>query len=129
MPLEKFRFHGELFAKDILPGLVRPKAMKEIETLQAAGAEVVIVSASSEWWIGKWCQSVNLKLIATELEVAEGKITGNICGLNCHGNEKVRRIREAFDLSEYKEIYCYGDTIGDKPLLSLATIAFYKPFR
>jgi len=41
----------------------------------------------------------------------------------------VRRILAAYDLSQYDEVYAYGDTKGDKPMLGLATIAFYKPFR
>jgi phosphoserine phosphatase len=70
-----------------------------------------------------------VKLIASRMEVKDEMITGKIDGRNCHGEEKKRRIQEAFDLSAYQEIYCYGDTKGDKPMLSLATSAFYKPFR
>ena len=58
-----------------------------------------------------------------------GLLTGKIENQNCHGEEKVNRINAAFDLSQYDEIYCYGDTKGDKPMLRLATFAFYKPFR
>lgn len=127
--MEKFQQDADQFAENVIPYLVRPKAMKEIEKLKAAGAEVVIVSASVENWIRKWSEANGIILIATRLEVSDGKITGKICGYNCHGDEKVRRIREAFDLSSYDTIYCYGDRNSDKPLLSLATISFYKPFR
>ena len=43
--------------------------------------------------------------------------------------EKVIRIQEEYNLSDYQEIYVYGDSPGDKPMLGLATKSFYKPFR
>ena len=58
-------------------------------------------------------------------EVSDGRCDGD----NCHGQEKVRRIKEAYPLDQYREIYAYGDTGGDRPMLGLATHSFYKPFR
>lgn len=57
------------------------------------------------------------------------RLTGKILGYNCHGEEKVRRIREAYDLAGFTDIYTYGDTSGDKPMLRLGTRSFYRPFR
>ena len=119
----------EEFANNIIPSLLRQKALKEIDLLKQAGAEVVIVSASPENWLRPWCATLNLKLLATQLEVNDDKITGKIKGHNCHGEEKVRRIREAYNLADYATVYCYGDTSGDRPMLALATHAFYQPFR
>jgi phosphoserine phosphatase len=58
-----------------------------------------------------------------------GRFAGRYDGSNCHGIEKVRRIRECFDLNEFDRVYAYGDTPGDRPMLTLADEAFYKPFR
>lgn len=127
--LEQFQQQCDVFATTVVPSLIRPKAITEIQKLQAAGAEVVIVSASANNWIRGWCQTMQVKLISTELEVVKGNLTGKISGRNCHGQEKVRRITNAYDLTSYHEIYCYGDTSGDKPMLKLGSIAFYKPFR
>lgn len=129
MKVDEFNTFCEQFASEVIPSLIRKKALKEIDQLKQAGAEVVIVSASPENWLQPWCATLNLPLLATQLEVNKNNITGKIKGNNCHGEEKVRRIREAYDLSAYKEIYCYGDTSGDKPMLALATYAFYQPFR
>lgn len=129
LPLDGFQQRCNEFATTHIPPLVRPKAMKEIEKLLAAGAEVVIVSASAENWIREWCNQHQLQLIGTKLAVKNNRLTGKIENRNCHGQEKVNRIKAAFDLSAYDEIYCYGDTKGDKPMLELATFSFYKPFR
>lgn len=117
------------FGSACIPALLRPKAVLEIEKLKAAGFDIVIVSASAENWIAAWCRENNLQLEGTKLAVKNGLLTGKIVGANCHGKEKVNRIQAAFDLSAYDEIYCYGDTNGDKPMLELATVSFYKPFR
>lgn len=129
MKVADFNAFCEQFAREIIPSLLRKKALKEIDRLKQAGAEVVIVSASPENWLQPWCTAHNLQLLATQLEVNNHQITGKIKGNNCHGEEKVRRIQEAYNLADYKEVYCYGDTSGDKPMLSLATHAFYQPFR
>lgn len=128
-PVATFNESCQAFAREAMPALVRKKALKEIQQLQKAGAKVVIVSASPENWLQPWCEELKTDLLATRLETRQERITGKIAGLNCHGEEKVRRIREVYNLADYDEVYCYGDTKGDKPMLSLATFAFYQPFR
>lgn len=128
-PNEKFREQCNLFCKKILPTLVRPKALQEIKKLKNDGYSVVVVSASPEQWIHGWANEMQVHLIASCLEVNDGKITGKLIGKNCHGDEKVRRILEKHVLSDYDVIYAYGDTTGDLPMLKLATQSFYKPFR
>jgi HAD superfamily hydrolase (TIGR01490 family) len=117
------------FAAEIIPGLIRPKALTEIAKLQELGATVVIVSASPENWIKPWSEPMGLQLIATRLTLKKEKLTGMIEGRNCHGKEKVSRIKENYTLSDYNEILAYGDTSGDRPMLDLAAISFYQPFR
>lgn len=132
--LASFGRQCDEFAGNHLPGLIRPKALTEINRLLEAGATVVIVSASPENWIKQWAGRIGTDLIATRLKVftdsnGEIRLTGSIEGANCHGEEKVNRIRERFALPDYKEIYAYGDTSGDKPMLQLGTVSFFRPFR
>jgi phosphatidylglycerophosphatase C len=117
------------FAAGRLPSLIRSKAMHEIEKLQQAGAEVFVVSASPANWIQPWTDDIEVRLIATRLETRNGRITGRISEKNCYGHEKPRRIRAEVDLSGYDEIIAYGDTEADRPMMALATISFFKPFR
>jgi phosphatidylglycerophosphatase C len=119
----------DLFIADRLSSIIRPGAITEIKKLRALGFEVVIVSASAESWIKKWCNEIKVQLIASQLEIIDQCITGKLIGKNCHGEEKVTRIKALYDLSGYDVIYCYGDSSGDRPMLDLATRAFYKPFR
>jgi len=138
-PISRFQQQCDRFSADVLPGLIRPKALQEIERLKEKGVSVVIVSASPENWIREWAGQVPAALIATLLETkspsvreqpaGEPRLTGKIEGVNCYGSEKVRRIREAYALADYAEILTYGDSSGDKPMLRLGTVSFFKPFR
>jgi phosphatidylglycerophosphatase C len=129
MPESVFQQSSDAFAIQSIPAMIRPAALEEIKKLKTQEFDLVIVSASAGNWLQAWTREMGLALIATRLEVKEGLMTGLIEGKNCHGMEKVRRIREEWNLAVFQEIYAYGDTPGDKPMLALGTRSFYKPFR
>lgn len=117
------------FSKEVLPSILRPLAEQKLAWHKEKGDKIVIVSASLEEYLAPWCEKNGFELIASRLEVRAGRITGKLAGLNCHGDEKVRRIKEKYDLLGFEKIYAYGDTKGDLPMLSLAHESFFKPFR
>ncbi len=129
MPESVFQQACDRFAEIRIPPMIRPAALVEIERLRKLQFDLVVVSASAVNWLRSWSDGLGLQLIATRLEVKNGRITGRIEGKNCHGEEKVIRIRQQWDLSEFQEVYAYGDTPADKPMLALASRSFYKPFR
>jgi HAD superfamily hydrolase (TIGR01490 family) len=122
---------GDAYGVKRIPQILRSEGLARIQWHQAQGHEVVIVSASARLWLEAWARQLNLRLLCTELQVSESRFTGHYAGFNCHGEEKVRRIRAAYDLTAFDEIYAYGDTSGDRPMLALASAdkAFYQPFR
>jgi phosphatidylglycerophosphatase C len=124
-----FRLKCQAFANNVIPALVRPGALEAIHKYKKEGATVVVVSASAQDWVKPWCDAHHVECIATNLEVKDNKITGKILGKNCHGEEKVCRIKEQFNISDFKEIIAYGDSSGDMEMLALAHHAHYKPFR
>jgi phosphatidylglycerophosphatase C len=129
MPVAEFQQHCDAFAKDIIPGLIRPKALEELKKLRESGTQLVIVSASPENWIRNWADSIGASLIATKLQVDKQCLSGLIDGNNCYGEEKVKRILQNYQLEDYSEILAYGDSSGDRPMLALASTGHYKPFR
>jgi HAD superfamily hydrolase (TIGR01490 family) len=128
-PAEEFQKKCQAFSSIILPRYIRRKALDEIKRLKQLEAEIVVVSASAANWIQPWTDSMGLKLIATVLETRNGKMTGKIDGRNCSGKEKPRRIKSAYDLNSFDELYAYGDSKGDLPMMALATHSFFRPFR
>jgi phosphatidylglycerophosphatase C len=126
--IQKFNDDCNSFTKEAMPHLIKADALVAIKKFQSENTEVVIVSASAENWVAPWCIQQNIVFLCTRLEVKENKITGKLLGQNCNGVEKVNRIKQQFDTASYENIYCYGDTDGDKPMLRLATQPYYRLF-
>lgn len=124
-----FLYMASEYSRERIPCILRKKAMKQIRNHQKKGHKVVVVSASVDMWLRPWCDDNNLELIATCLEKNQGRITGKLSGQNCNGQEKVKRICQAYNLRDYSCIYAYGDSKGDREMLAMAQERSYKPFR
>lgn len=133
MHIEKFDALCRGFAEEN-QHLLRPKGITLVHEALVAGAQVFIVSASIDNWVRPFFDIRNLKgvqVLGTQIEVEDGKLTGNFKSNNCYGKEKVHRIAEAlksFERSEY-EIEAFGDSRGDKEMLAFADKGHFKPFR
>lgn len=128
MSASDFAAGCEDFCRERLPSLIRPLALTAIRKHQQQGHHVVVVTASAQDWVAPWCRKENIVCLGTRLEVKNKQITGKIQGINCNGEEKVSRIRQAYRLENFREIYAYGDSEGDRPMLALAQYAHFKPF-
>ena len=126
---DHFQKIAKKYSLEEIDKIIRPKAMKKIKWHQKEGHHIVIVSASFDDWLRPWCDINNLNLISTSLEIKNNKLTGKFSTMNCYGIEKVNRIKNVYKLNHYDYIYAYGDSRGDKELLSIADESFYKPFR
>ncbi len=125
---ERFFSLAVEFGKVKLPRMLRRDAMKRIVWHLGRGDKVVVVSASLRCYLEGWCRAFGFDLIATRLEVDSGVITGRLKGNNCYGEEKAKKIRNRYNLSEYEKIYAYGNTRGDIPMLKLAHESYYRIF-
>ncbi len=126
--LGAFNEMGRAFA-DQIKQIVRPAALDKIREFQGSGVRVIVVSASAENWIAKWASDMGIELLATKLEVVDGKITGKIDGQNCNAQEKVSRIKSYLDLTQYESIVVFGDSKGDREMMALGTESHFMPFR
>ncbi len=101
MNITSFQQGCDFFIDNVLPAIIRPAAIDEIEKLKAEGFETVVVSASPANWIKKWADANGLGLIATKLQTKGDLLTGYIDGINNNGDEKAVRIKTEFDLSDW----------------------------
>ena len=107
--------------------LLRPEGIQTLQQAKAEGAEVLIVSASIDNWVQPFFPDANV--LGTKIEVVNGSLTGRFLTKNCYGQEKVNRILALYpDRSTY-HLIAYGDSRGDKELLSFADEPHFKPFR
>ncbi|MBI3481020.1 MAG: HAD family hydrolase [Nitrosomonadales bacterium] len=119
---------GERFAADVLPALLRDEAMQRLSWHKQQGHRCVVISASLELYVRPWALKAGFDdVAATHLEIrGDGYITGKLSGANCFGSEKVRRLEALCGGTGAYTLYAYGDSRGDKELLSAADHAYYR---
>ena len=125
---ESLKQQGIRYANEVIPKHLRASAMERIDWHQQRGDTVVIVSASLDVYLRPWCDQHGLALLCTEAQIAQGKLTGQLATPHCSSQEKVNRVKDAYDVSDYQQIYAYGDTPNDNELLSLADHRYYQYF-
>lgn len=150
MRIEKFDALCRGFAEES-QHLLRPKGITLVHEALVAGAKVFIVSASIDNWVRPFFKVRGLdgvRVLGTQIEVIDGRLTGKFKSNNCYGEEKVRRITEALSappsatspastsspasapfVRSQCEIEAFGDSRGDKEMLAFADKGHYKPFR
>ena len=104
---------------DSIQPVVYREALDAIAAHQAAGHEVVLVSASAEAILRPIMHMLEVDgVIATQLEVADGRYTGAIKFYN-YGEAKAVALREMAALRgwDLRECWAYSDSITDEPLL------------
>ena len=116
------------FEKKYFSSIVKNSFLQYLKNLRDED-EVVIVTASVKNYLKPWCNKLKLKLISTELEIKDGKLTGYFSTPNCNYKEKVNRIKAKYDLQIYDDIYVFGDTEGDSEMMSLTKNNFYRFFK
>lgn len=93
------RRRGIEYATTILPGTLRRAALQRIEWHKSQGDEIVVVSGSLDVYLHPWCEAHRVACICTTLEERRGRLTGGYMSGDCCGAEKVRRIRERYDVT------------------------------
>lgn len=121
-----YRAAGERFAREVLPSVLRPQAMARIAWHRARGDTVVVVSGAYDVYLQPWCREHGLGLICSSLESVGGRLTGRYAGAQCVGEEKARRVREQYVLSDFDAVHAYGDTPEDAELLALADESWFR---
>lgn len=78
----------------------------------------IIISASPEFILKPICDELNVNLICSNVD----KNNGDYHGLNCYGEEKVKRYREIYKNVAPDEFF--SDSISDEPMALISKKAF-----
>ena len=122
---ERLRAQGAAFARDVLPGVLRPEAMARLAWHRQRGDRVVVVSGGLDVYLAPWCAGQGIELLCSALAERRGRITG-YAGPQCVGEEKVRRVHALCDPQAYAAIHAYGDTHEDLAMLAMAHHRTYR---
>lgn len=110
--------------------LFRPDALAAWQEHDQPDRLRVIVTASPELLVGPFGRLIGAdRVIGTRLKFSErGTLLPELTGLNCRGEEKMSRLREAFGEALDLEA-AYGDTAGDTEMLAAAHQGHYRVFK
>lgn len=110
--------------------LFRPDALKTWTTHSRPDTLRVIVTASPDILVRPFGQMIGAdRVIGTKLGFsADGRLLPDLDGVNCRGEEKMRRLREVFG-EEVVLDSAYGDTKGDREMIAAAQNGFYRVFK
>jgi len=117
---------GAEFATRILPALVRAEAMDRLDWHRSRGDRVIVVSGGLGCYLRPWTEALGLELLCSELELIEGRCSGNYQGAQCVGADKAVAVHGRCDLKDYSRVFAYGDTQEDLALLALADEPVYR---
>lgn len=114
---------GVIFSDMVMESWIRPDALVRLRDHQARGHDVVLVSASFGAYLRPLGERLGVTaVICTELVADQaGCCTGALDGGNCRSDEKVVRLHAW--LAEHRggrervELWAYGDSAGDVPML------------
>jgi 3-phosphoshikimate 1-carboxyvinyltransferase len=111
---------GEEFAASIAGRWMRTDTCQVLKWHQELGDEVMLVSASLDAYVRPLAQILGIHhVLCTELGTEDGRYTGEMLNGNCRGEEKANRISQLIG-SDVMLDYAYGDSSGDKAMLSMA---------
>jgi HAD superfamily hydrolase (TIGR01490 family) len=128
MSMDELQQKGEQFAAKVLPNLLRPEAMRRLNWHELQGHRCVVISASLDLYVRPWAINAGFDdVLATHLQTHEaGLVNGKLAGANCFGPEKVQRLQALLGDRDGYTLYAYGDSRGDRELLSSADYAYYR---
>jgi phosphatidylglycerophosphatase C len=113
----RYRQYCEDFARVAYPIIARPDALARLNSHLGVRDDVALVSASLEGYLIPWAQALGVEtVLATQVEVQDGVLTGKMAGLNCRCEQKVARIKARF--GDAPIVAAYGDSRGDHEMLA-----------
>ena len=114
----------EEFYDKVLLKIVNPEVMNRVKYHKKQGCHILLVSASPEIYLKYFRKNEYVDMvIGTRLNMINGKCTNKICGANCKGIEKIKRIEKYLNENkleiDFENSFGYSDSLSDKPMLSL----------
>ena len=127
MKYREYKYLCQRYVNKRIPSIINATALARIYWHNEKGDQIVIVSASPFEWINQWAQNHPIeKVIATKEKERDSFLTGCFSSSVCYGEQKKEELIKFIGEKKFKEIHAYGDSRGDKQLLSFATHRYYR---
>ena len=115
------QWHTEFMQQKILP-IIGDKARALVEKHRQAGDTLVIITATNSFVTAPIAREFEIDhLIATDLEIKNGRYTGKVAGTPCFKEGKIKRLQNWLDTHQHdlNGSWFYSDSHNDLPLLNL----------
>lgn len=126
-PLEQVLQWREGYLRDVVHPQIQPRALECVESYKAEGFFTLIISATNTFVIEPIAALHGVDhFLGCELEVADGRYTGELVGIPTYREGKVDALKEWLTSQALtpEVIHFYSDSINDRPLLEYADQAF-----
>lgn len=119
-PLEQlFALRAQYIEERIRP-LIRPKAVDLLSQHRDSGDILVIITSTNRFVTEPIAEELGVDdLIATDPEIKDGRYTGELAGIPCFQEGKVKRLQEWLKQTDHTldDSWFYTDSHNDIPLL------------
>ena len=120
LSMEKLQSLHKKFMRDVINPIKLKGAEDLINQHRQAGDRLLIITSTNRFIVEPICKSIGIdEIIATDLEIIDGKYSGEVMGIPTFQEGKVQRFNQW--LEEQKESsdgsYFYSDSINDMPML------------
>jgi HAD superfamily hydrolase (TIGR01490 family) len=120
LSMEKLQSLHKQFMRDVINPIKLKGAEDLINQHRQAGDRLLIITSTNRFIVEPICKSIGIdEIIATDLEIIDGKYSGKVMGIPTFQEGKVQRFNQW--LEEQKESsdgsYFYSDSINDMPML------------
>ncbi|MBU2668000.1 HAD-IB family hydrolase [Actinoplanes bogorensis] len=110
---------------------IRPDSLRRWQWHRTQGHRLVLASASLSFYLQPLAATLGADhLICTGMTVVNGRLTGALAGPNCRGPRKAERVSAYLAGHSADNVWAYGDSRADGPMLALADFPVrVRPYR
>lgn len=124
-PLTKFSLQElDILHQQFMRDIIEPMKLDQAETLinhhRQAGDRVLVITSTNRFIVEPICKSLGInEIIATDLQIINGKYTGKVDGTPTFKEGKVERFNQWLkeQNTNNEGSYFYSDSINDMPML------------
>lgn len=121
-PEKDFEQVGRRVFEESLGSRIHPEARAIVDAHRRRGHTIAVVSSATRYQVGPVAEELGIAhVLASQLEVRDGRLTGEIVSPSCYGEGKAnaaRALAENIPI-DFERSYFYTDSDEDLPLLEL----------
>lgn len=120
LSMEKLQSLHKQFMRDVISPMKLKRAEDVIKHHRQAGDRLLIITSTNRFIVEPICKSMGIdEIIATDLEIIDGKYSGKVQGIPTFQEGKVQRFNQWLEAQKESSdgSYFYTDSINDMPML------------